>query len=179
MLQEDVESDVNIFAYVNLVCNYIYTYSGWLKSCFCVQIPWESVGPVRRRISVSPTKQQEVTSGVGADQEVSTEGGGVARSLGKVLPRISSGGTLVWSRYMGAFVSNDGEVRGSACGFTLASHKTKVKAAKGWVLAAGDNKNSPTGSGDTAALDICGQETGDSGRVGGPRVKLDYRATSN
>ena len=57
---------------------------------------------------------------------------------------------------MGDFGTNYAEVRGSACGFPTSGHKKKGKAAEGWVLAAGDGKNSPIGSGDTAALDICG-----------------------
>ena len=44
----------------------------------------------------------------------------------------------------------------------------KVKAAEGWVVAAGDGKNSPRGSGDAAAPEICGHEADGSGGVGGP-----------
>ena len=68
---------------------------------------------------------------MGADREVSTERGGGAGSLGKQLPRSSSGGALVWSGYMGAFGTNDEEVRGSACGFPTTGHTKKVRAADG------------------------------------------------
>ena len=84
------------------------------------------------------------------------------------LPRGSSGGALVWSGDMGDFGTNDAEVRGSACGFPAAGQKKKVIVDEGWVLASGEGKNSPTWSRDTAAPDICGQETGDSDGVGGP-----------
>ena len=70
---------------------------------------------------------------------------------------------------MGAFGTNDEEVRGSSCDFPAVGHK-KGKEVKGWVLAAGDSKNIPSESRYTDALDICGQETGKSGRVGGPKV---------
>ena len=133
-------------------------------------MPWGAVVPVRRRLAIIPRQHQEVTSGVGADREVTTEGGGGDGSLGKVLPRGSSGGALVWSRDMGDFGNNDAEVRGSACGFPAAGHKKKVKTSGGWVLAAGDSKNIPTGIGDTAAPDICGHDTGNSGGVGVPTV---------
>ena len=93
-------------------------------------------------------------------QEFATEGGEKADSDGKVLPRGSSGGDLVWSGYMGAFGTNDSEVRGSACGFPVAVHTKTGNPAEGWVLAACDGENSPTGSGGTADSDICGQVTG-------------------
>ena len=87
--------------------------------------------------------------------------GGRARSLGKVLPRGSSGGALVWSGEIGAFGTNDEEVRGIACGFPAEDHRKKGNVAEVWVLAAGDDKIIPTGSGDTYGPDICGQGTGD------------------
>ena len=84
-----------------------------------------------------------------------------------VIPRGSSGGDIVWSGEMGAFGANGAEVRGSICGFPAAGHKKKVKAAEGRFAAAGEGKNSPPWSGDRAGTKICGQETGDSGGVGG------------
>ena len=44
----------------------------------------------------------------------------------------------------------------------------KFKAADGWVLSEDYGENSPIGIGDTSAPDICGQETGNSGGLGGP-----------
>ena len=64
------------------------------------------------------------------------------------------------------------EVRGSACGFPATGDKVKGKAAELWVVAEGNGKNSPRGNGDTAALDICGQDTGNSGEVGGPMANF-------
>ena len=50
----------------------------------------------------------------------------------------------------------------------MTGHKKKVISDEGRVVAAGDGKNSPPGSGDTAVTDICGHETGNSGGVSGP-----------
>ena len=55
---------------------------------------------------------------------------------------------------MGDFGTNDAAVREIACRFSAAGHNKKGKEAEGWVLAAGEEKNNPTGSWDTAALDI-------------------------
>ena len=134
----------------------------------CVQTPRSDVGPVRRRLEISPTKHTEGTSGVGVDQEIATEEEGGSSSLGKVLSCGRSGGDIVWGGDMGDFGANNTEVRGIACGFPALGHKVKGKSAEGWVVAAGGGKNSPPGSGDTAAPDLCGQYTGDSGGVGGP-----------
>ena len=41
-------------------------------------------------------------------------------------------------------------------------------------MAAGYGKKSPPGSGDASTLDICVQETGDSGGVGGPTDDLRF-----
>ena len=41
-------------------------------------------------------------------------------------------------------------------------------------MATNDREKSPLGSGDTAAPDICGQETGNSGGVGGPTAYFDF-----
>ena len=69
---------------------------------------------------------------------------------------------------MGDFGTNCAEIRGSSCGFPAAGHNKKVKASEGRVLLAGEGKKIPPGSGDTPALDICGQETCNSSGVGGP-----------
>ena len=108
-------------------------------------------------------------SGGGGDQEVATEGGGGAVNIGKVLLRGNPGGDIVWGRDMGDFGANGAEVRGRACGFPVADHKEKVKAAEGRVVVTGDGKNSTSGSMETAAQDRCGHETGESGGVGRPR----------
>ena len=52
-----------------------------------------------------------------------------------------------------------------SCGMS----QEKGKAAEGRVVTAGDVKNGPPGSRDTAAPDICGQETGNSGVLGVPK----------
>ena len=85
-----------------------------------------------------------------------------------VLPRGSSSVAIVWSGDMGAFGANGIEVRGIVCGFPAAGHKKKGKSAEGRFLVAGEGKKSPPGIGDRSAPDICGQETGNSGSVGGP-----------
>ena len=64
--------------------------------------------------------------------------------------------------------ANGAEVRGGACRFPAEFHKGKVKASEGRVVEAGNSKNSPPVSGDTAALDTSGQDTGNSDRVGVP-----------
>ena len=56
----------------------------------------------------------------------------------------------------------------SACGFPAAGNKVKGKAAEGRVVVTGGGKKIPSGSGDTVAMDLRGQETGGSGGVGGP-----------
>ena len=56
---------------------------------------------------------------------------------------------------MGGFGNNNANVRGNACGFPAAGHTKTVDVAEEWILAAGDVKISPTGSGDTSAPDIC------------------------
>ena len=83
-------------------------------------------------------------------------------------PNVLEKFSIVWSGDMGEFWANGADVRGSTCGFPTASHKKKCKATKGRVVVAGDRKNSPPGSGETSAPNICGQETGVSGGVGGP-----------
>ena len=62
---------------------------------------------------------------MGADQEVATEGGGVAVRLGKVLSRGSSGGAVVWIRDVGYIGTNGADVRGSAYGFPVTGNKVK------------------------------------------------------
>ena len=101
---------------------------------------------VRRRLVSSPAQHQEGKSGVGAAQEVATEGGGGAGSLGKNLTHGSSGVALVWSGHMGAFGTNDAEVRGKACEFPVAGHTYTGNVVEGWVLAAGDDRIIPKGS---------------------------------
>ena len=59
-------------------------------------------------------------------------------------------------------------VRGSTRGFSAEGYYKSGNAVEGWVLAAGDGINSPTGSGEAAAPDICGEATGDGGGVCGP-----------
>ena len=41
-----------------------------------------------------------------------------------------------------------------------------------WVMAGGNRKNSPPGSRDTTAPDICGHEAGNSGGLGGPTANF-------
>ena len=105
---------------------------------------------------------------MGEDWEVSTEVGGGARILGNVLPRGSSVGDIFGGGDMGAIGANGAEVRGGACRLPLSGYKDKGKASKGCVVATGNGKNSPPGSEETAAPEIFGQETGNSGRVDGP-----------
>ena len=99
-----------------------------------VQIPQVAVGTVRRRLGRSPAQKQEGKAGVGVAWKVAMEGGGGAGSFGNFLPRSSPGGALVWSGDMGAFGTNDADIRGSTCGFTAAGHSKTGNLAEGWVL---------------------------------------------
>ena len=121
-----------------------------------VQVTWKTAGPVRQILAISPAQYQEGKAGVGAAWGATLEGGSGADSLGKVLPRGSAGGTLVWSGDMGAHGGNVSAVRGSACEFIEADNTYVGNAAKGWVLTEGSGRSSATGSGDTDAKDICG-----------------------
>ena len=67
---------------------------------------------------------------------------------------------------MGVFDTNYAEVRGSVCGFPTAGHKKKAKRLRDGSYK--QDKNSPTGIGETYDPDICGQDTSNSGGVGGP-----------
>ena len=69
---------------------------------------------------------------------------------------------------MGAVVTNGAEVRGSACGFPKTGDKVKVKEAEVRVVAKGGGEQSTSGRRDTIAPDLLGQDTGNSGGVGGP-----------
>ena len=60
---------------------------------------------------------------MGADQDVTLEGGGGAKILVKVLLYSSIGGTIVWSGDMGDYGDNDAAVRGRACEFPAAGQK--------------------------------------------------------
>ena len=62
---------------------------------------------------------------------VAMEVGDGAVSLGKVLPRGSSGAALVWSGGMHAFGTSAVYVRGRACGFPAAGHMKKGNGAEG------------------------------------------------
>ena len=73
---------------------------------------------------------------------------------------------------MGAIGANGAEVRGGACRLPSSGHKDKVKAAKVWVVAIVNGKNIPPGSRDTAAPEIFGQETDNSGGVDGPTTNF-------
>ena len=59
---------------------------------------------------------------MGAAREVTLEGGGGADSIGNFLPRVSAGGTIIWSVDMGAYGDNYTAVRGCANEFTTAGH---------------------------------------------------------
>ena len=80
-----------------------------------VHIPCKNAVPFIQQLTRSPVQHQQGKAGVGADREVTLEGGGGAGSIGKVLPYSSSGVTLVWSGDMGAYKDNSSEVRGSPC----------------------------------------------------------------
>ena len=58
-----------------------------------------------------------------AVQKVSTDGWVRSEILGKILNHSCSGGALVWGRAMGDYVTNYGDIRGSACGFPAAGHR--------------------------------------------------------
>ena len=60
---------------------------------------------------------------MGEDQEVTSEEGVRAGSIGKSLRRSSSGGALIWSGGMGAYDINDAEIRGITYEFPVAGHR--------------------------------------------------------
>ena len=68
---------------------------------------------------------------MGEAQEFVTKVGVGAGSLGNILPHGSSGGVIVWIGDMGAFVTNDADVIGSACEFPAAGHMKTGNAAEG------------------------------------------------
>ena len=82
----------------------------------------------------------------------------------------NSDGAVVWGIEVCTIGANGSEVRGSASGFPDTGNKVKFIASEGRVVAEGGGKNSPSGSRDTAAPDIFGQETYDSSRLGGPKA---------
>ena len=69
---------------------------------------------------------------------------------------------------MGDIGDNGAEVRGSSYEFPATGNKVKDKTAEGRVVTEGGGKTITPGSGDTTAPDLLGQETGNSGGVGGP-----------
>ena len=105
---------------------------------------------------------------MGADWGFATEGGGVAGHLRKKKSHGTSGSAVVWSGDVGAIGAYDVEVRGSSCGFPATGNKVKGKDAEGRVVAEGGDRKITSGSGYTTAPDLLGQETGNSGGVGGP-----------
>ena len=100
-------------------------------------------------------------------REVDIEGVGGSGCLGIFLSRGSSGGAFAWGGDMGAISDKGVEVRGNKYWFPSRGNKFKGKAAEGRVLVEGGRKKGPSGSGDTASSDLLGQETGNSGVVGG------------
>ena len=73
-------------------------------------------------MSSSSAQYQEVKAGEGGALVDTSKGGGRDDSLGKYLPRVSTGGTLLWSRAMGAHGTNESEDRGSAHEFFETDH---------------------------------------------------------
>ena len=69
---------------------------------------------------------------------------------------------------MDAVGANGAEVRGSACGFSATCDKVKGKEAKERIMAKGVDIKRTSGSGEITTSDLLGQDTGNSGGVGGP-----------
>ena len=67
---------------------------------------------------------------MGVDWEVSTEEGGVAGRLGKVLSCGTSGSAIVWSGEVVAIGANVTYVRGSSYGFPATGNQVKASARK-------------------------------------------------
>ena len=104
---------------------------------------------------------------MGASQEDATEGGGRTCRLGKVLSRGDKCGVVVWGVDLGVVVSNGSEARESSCGITETGVEVEYKMFEGWFVAeCGDIKRS-SGSRDTTTPDLIGQDTDNSGRMGG------------
>ena len=69
---------------------------------------------------------------------------------------------------MGTISANGAEIRGSAPWFPEAGNKVKVKAAEVRVVAEGGGGKVLQEASTQLFLNLFGQETGDSGGVGGP-----------
>ena len=96
------------------------------------------------------------------------EGGSRAGDLGKVLLWCNIVGSVAWGGDAVVVGSNSAEFRGSLCGVPETGEKVKGKNSNGRFVVDGGSKTNNSGSGDTTSLNLLGQETGESGGMGGP-----------
>ena len=68
---------------------------------------------------------------------------------------------------MGVIGANGSEARGSSCGVPETGEKVEIKKYEGRLVAEGGGRKSASGSRDTTAPDLLGQESGNSGGMGG------------
>ena len=73
---------------------------------------------------------------------------------------------------MGVVGANGAEARGGSCGVPETGDEVEGKKAEGPFVAEGGGGKSTSGSGDTTAPDLLGQEAGDSGGMGGLTADL-------
>ena len=110
------------------------------------------------RLDSGTSGYQENAAGVGTSREDATEGGGRCRCISKFLSRSDTGGVVVWGGYLGVVDDNVVEAIWRSCGFTDTGDKVEGKKAKGRLMAEGGGSNSASGSRDTTAPDLLGQE---------------------
>ena len=104
---------------------------------------------------------------MGTYREDSTEGGVRAGCLGKVLLRGDTGSVVIWGGDLGVVGANGAEAGGSSFWFPETGENFEGKNSEGRLVEKGGGRQSDSGSGDTTAPELIGQEEGNSGRMGG------------
>ena len=79
----------------------------------------------------------------------------------------NTGSDVVRGEDLGVVGANVAEAGRSSCGFPATEDEVEGKKAEGKFVAEGGGGQSTSGSRDTTALDLLGQEAGESGEMGG------------
>ena len=87
--------------------------------------------------------------------------------LGEVLSCGNTGGAVFWGGDLGVVGANGTEAGRTSCGVLATGDEVEEKKAEGRFVAEGGGRKSTSGSRDTTAPYLLGQEAGDSGRMGG------------
>ena len=109
---------------------------------------------------------QKGVGGVGPSQEYATDGGGGTGRLGEVLLRGDTFGVVFWGGDLGVIGASGAEDIGSSCGVLETGEKVEGKKDERRFMAEGGDRKSASGSGDTTAPDLLGQDTGNSVEMG-------------